>query len=111
MTERLRQTMQMPMPRPTNIYTGGLTWRMWSARICWPWKKTPKIGFGKYIISATTPFQQEHLWALRKNVHEVVKSLYSDFETVYEKLDWKMFPLDRPGICKQKSKRGTGMET
>jgi UDP-glucose 4-epimerase len=55
-------------------------------------EKVPKIGFGKYIISATTPFQHDHLWALRKNAHEVVKSLYPDFESVYEKLGWKMFP-------------------
>ena len=36
-------------------------------------EKAPRIGFGKYIISATTPFQQDHLWALRKNAYEVVE--------------------------------------
>jgi UDP-glucose 4-epimerase len=55
-------------------------------------EKAPQIGFGKYIISATTPFQQDHLWELRKNAYEVVKSLYSEFESVYENLGWKMFP-------------------
>jgi len=54
--------------------------------------EAPRIGFGKYIISATTPFDQEHLWALRKNAHDVVKSLYADFENIYAALDWKMFP-------------------
>ena len=55
-------------------------------------EKAPQIGFGKYIISATTPFQQDHLMALRNNAYEVVKSLYSEFESVYENLGWKMFP-------------------
>jgi nucleoside-diphosphate-sugar epimerase len=55
-------------------------------------EKASGIGFGKYIISATTPFKKDHLWALRKNAHEVVKSLYPDYEMTYEKIGWKMFP-------------------
>ena len=55
-------------------------------------EKAPQIGFSKYIISATTPFEKDHLWALRNHAHEVVKSLYSDFETIYAELGWKMFP-------------------
>ena len=55
-------------------------------------EKAPLIGFSKYIISATTPFQQDHLRALRKNAYEVVGSLYPEFEKIYEGLGWKMFP-------------------
>jgi UDP-glucose 4-epimerase len=55
-------------------------------------EKAPLIGFGKYIISATTPFEMDHFWALKKNAHAVVKSLYPDFETIYARLGWKMFP-------------------
>jgi UDP-glucose 4-epimerase len=55
-------------------------------------EKAQLIGFSKYIVSATTPFEKYHLRTLRKNAHEVVKSIYSDFESVYEKLGWKMFP-------------------
>jgi nucleoside-diphosphate-sugar epimerase len=55
-------------------------------------EKAPLIGFGKYIISATTPFEKDHLWTLRKNAHGVVKSLYPEFESIYAGLDWKMFP-------------------
>jgi UDP-glucose 4-epimerase len=54
--------------------------------------KASQIEFSKYIISATTPFHQDLLWTLRKNAHEIVKSLYPDFESVYENLGWKMFP-------------------
>jgi nucleoside-diphosphate-sugar epimerase len=55
-------------------------------------EKAAAIGFGKYIISATTPFKKDHLWTLRKNAHEVVKSLFPDFEMIYAALGWKMFP-------------------
>ena len=55
-------------------------------------EKAPLIGFSKYIISATTQFEKDHLRALRINAHEVVKSLYPDFETIYVGLGWKMFP-------------------
>jgi UDP-glucose 4-epimerase len=55
-------------------------------------EKAPLIGFSKYIISATTPFEQDHLRALQKNAHAVVKSLYPDFEMIYDRLGWKMFP-------------------
>ena len=55
-------------------------------------EKAPLIGFSKYIVSATTPFENDHLRASRKNAHEVVKSLYPDFEMIYDRLGWKMFP-------------------
>jgi UDP-glucose 4-epimerase len=55
-------------------------------------EKAPQIGFSKYIISATTPFGKDHLWALRKNASEVVGSLYPEFEKIYARLGWKMFP-------------------
>jgi UDP-glucose 4-epimerase len=54
-------------------------------------EKAHHIGFGKYIISATTPFEKNHLQSLRRNAHEVVKSLYPDFEKIYARLGWKMF--------------------
>jgi UDP-glucose 4-epimerase len=55
-------------------------------------EKAPLTGFSKYIISATTPFEKNHLRALKTNAHEVLKSLYPDFETIYARLNWKMFP-------------------
>lgn len=54
--------------------------------------KAAQIGFGKYIISATTPFKEKDLQLLKVNAYDVVKSLYPDFETVYQSLGWKMFP-------------------
>jgi len=54
------------------------------------------IGYGRYIISATTPFMKEHLPALHKNAPAVVKELFPGYETEYMKRSWNMFPkIDR----------------
>lgn len=54
------------------------------------------IGFGTYIISATTPFLQADLWDLRIHATEVVKRLVPEYIDVYEQRGWKMFPsIDR----------------
>lgn len=49
------------------------------------------IGFGKYIISATTPFQLEDLADLRQDAVQVVRRRAPGFEAVYERLGWRMF--------------------
>lgn len=59
-------------------------------------EKAPAIGFGKYIISATTPFSLEDLALLRTDAPRVVKRLFPDYEEVYSRLGWSMFPsIDR----------------
>ncbi|MGH2894018.1 MAG: NAD-dependent epimerase/dehydratase family protein, partial [Solirubrobacteraceae bacterium] len=45
--------------------------------------RAPDIGFGRYIISATTPFGAGDLAALRRNTPAVVRRLYPDFEEIY----------------------------
>ena len=59
-------------------------------------EKAPVIGFGRYIVSATTPFEQEHLSRLRADTPGVVRSLFPDYEEEYNRRGWKMFPsIDR----------------
>lgn len=54
------------------------------------------IGFGIYIISATTPFLPADGWPLRMQAAEVVAKYVPDYMEVYEQLGWKMFPaIDR----------------
>jgi nucleoside-diphosphate-sugar epimerase len=54
------------------------------------------IGFGRYIISATTPFVPGDLQDLRVNAPMVVKRLFPDYEGEYAHRGWKMFPeIDR----------------
>ncbi|HEY2281303.1 MAG TPA: NAD(P)-dependent oxidoreductase [Streptosporangiaceae bacterium] len=54
--------------------------------------RAPQIGFGRYIISATTPFTQDDLADLRTAAPEVVGRLFSDYEVEYRRRDWRMFP-------------------
>ena len=57
--------------------------------------RAAEIGFGKYIISATSPFQRSDVAELRDNAPAVVRR-YADFEVVYAPRGWQMFPsIDR----------------
>ena len=59
-------------------------------------KRAPGIRFGRYIISATSPFQQDDLEELRTNAPEVVRRKFPDYEPEYARRGWKMFPsIDR----------------
>jgi UDP-glucose 4-epimerase len=59
-------------------------------------ERAPAIGFGRYIVSATTPFTQADLADLRWNAPAVVRRLYPEAEALYQAKGWRMFPqLDR----------------
>lgn len=59
-------------------------------------EKAPVIGFGKYIISATTPFKQEHLGLLHTDAPAVVNALYPACKALFDANGWKVFPaIDR----------------
>jgi nucleoside-diphosphate-sugar epimerase len=59
-------------------------------------EKAPLIGFGRYIISATTPFCREDLAELAVNAPTVVRRWAPDYEAEYARRGWKMFPrIDR----------------
>lgn len=54
------------------------------------------IGFGKYIISATTPFQPGDMKELRNNAPAVVQRYVPGYEAEYNRHGWKMLPgIDR----------------
>ncbi|WP_353718416.1 NAD(P)-dependent oxidoreductase [Dyadobacter sp. 676] len=58
--------------------------------------KAGTIGFGKYIISATTPFTPAHLAQLHTDAPAVIRSLYPECEGLFEAEGWKLFPeIDR----------------
>ena len=59
-------------------------------------ERASAIGFGRYIISATTPFLPDDLMELRADAPRVLKRYFPQYENVYARLGWKMFPsLDR----------------
>jgi nucleoside-diphosphate-sugar epimerase len=56
----------------------------------------PRIGFGRYIVSATTPFTPADTAALHAGAPAVVARLFGDYEELYAQRGWKMLPaIDR----------------
>ncbi len=55
-----------------------------------------RIGFGRYIISATTPFRSDDIAMLRRDAPAVVRARVPGWEEVYAQRDWRMAPsIDR----------------
>ena len=58
--------------------------------------KAPAIGFGRYIISATTPFSRNDLAALRSDAPGVLRRLFPAYVEEYARRGWRMFDsIDR----------------
>jgi UDP-glucose 4-epimerase len=52
--------------------------------------RAPEIGFGRYIISATTPFGPEDLDELHRDAPAVVRRLFTDYQDIYAARGWTM---------------------
>lgn len=58
--------------------------------------RAPEIGFGRYIVSATSPFAPHHRAALARDAAGVVRELYPDCAQLYAARGWRLFPeIDR----------------
>jgi UDP-glucose 4-epimerase len=56
----------------------------------------PRIGFGRYIISATTPFSPDDLPELRRDAPMATRRRVPDYAGEYERRGWRMVPgIDR----------------
>jgi UDP-glucose 4-epimerase len=55
-------------------------------------ERAPEIGFGRYIVSATTPFTRDDLAELREDAPAVVRRRCPEYEAVYAERGWEMFP-------------------
>jgi UDP-glucose 4-epimerase len=59
-------------------------------------ERAPAIGFGRYIVSATTPFEREDLAELRADAPAVLSRRVPGWEDVYAGRGWRMLDaLDR----------------
>lgn len=54
-------------------------------------EKARAIGFGRYIISATSPFGRDDLAELRRDAPAVVARYFPDFGALYGAANWRMF--------------------
>jgi nucleoside-diphosphate-sugar epimerase len=59
-------------------------------------QRAGSIGFGTYIISATTPFLRGDMAELRTHAAQVVQQRVPGYKEEYERCGWNMFPgIDR----------------
>ncbi len=59
-------------------------------------EKGPELGFDRYIISATTPFEPAHLAKLRGSAESVLTQLYPEYKAEFFRRGWHMLPgIDR----------------
>jgi UDP-glucose 4-epimerase len=66
-----------------------------SAHLC-ALEKAATLGFGRFIVSATTPFTRDDTAALGLDAPRVLERLVPEFATIYSARGWKMLPtLDR----------------
>jgi UDP-glucose 4-epimerase len=71
-------------------------------------KRAPEIGFGRYIVSATTPFSPTDLAELRVDAPAVVKRLFPGYEAIYKERDWAMFPSIERVYVNERARRELG---
>ena len=56
----------------------------------------PRVGFARYVITATTPFARGHVERLRRDAPAVVAELLPQCEAVFRARGWRLLPsLDR----------------
>lgn len=59
-------------------------------------ERAPALGFGRYIVSATTPFSAGDLLELRIDAPAVLRRLFPESGPLYAAHGWRMFPsVDR----------------
>ncbi|MEL6254309.1 MAG: NAD(P)-dependent oxidoreductase [Bacteroidota bacterium] len=71
-------------------------------------EKAEEIGFGKYIISATSPFKKEDLVDLNSDAAKVLNRIYPHFQKIYDSLGWKMFSQMGRVYVNEKARRELG---
>lgn len=58
--------------------------------------RAPGLGFGRYIVSATSPFTRRDVAALRADAAAVVRQRFPGVDALYAARGWKLLPsLDR----------------
>jgi nucleoside-diphosphate-sugar epimerase len=70
--------------------------------------RAPTIGFGRYVISATTPFTPDDVTAIRQDLPAVVKRLFPDYEEIYAARGWRMFPSIERVYVNERARRELG---
>jgi UDP-glucose 4-epimerase len=70
--------------------------------------RAPGLGFGRYIISATTPFTRDDLVGLRADAPAVVARRHPEYERIYADCGWRMFPTIERVYVNQRARAELG---
>ena len=70
--------------------------------------RAPELGFGRYIVTATTPFGRDDLQTLRDDAPAVVARLFPDYEAIYAERGWRMFPRIERVYVNERARRDLG---
>jgi UDP-glucose 4-epimerase len=70
--------------------------------------RAPDLGFGRCIITATTPFAPRDLPELRRDAPAVVARLFPDYERIYAERGWRMFPSIERVYVNERARRDLG---
>ena len=73
-------------------------------------ERAPELGFGRYILSASTPFTEQDLAAVRADLPGVVQRLHPEYAAVYERRGWRMFPSIERVYVNERARRELGWE-
>jgi UDP-glucose 4-epimerase len=71
-------------------------------------ERASEIGFGMYIISATSPFLREDLVHLSVDAPTVVKRRVPTYESEYARRGWRMFPSIDRVYANERARRDLG---
>jgi UDP-glucose 4-epimerase len=71
-------------------------------------ERAPALGFGRYIISASTPFGPGDLGLLRADAPAVVARLFPDYETHYAERGWRMLQSIERVYVNERARRDLG---
>jgi UDP-glucose 4-epimerase len=71
-------------------------------------ERAPQIGFGRYIVSATTPFTRDDLAELRADAPAVVRRRFPGYEAIYARRGWRMFPSLERVYVNERARRELG---
>jgi UDP-glucose 4-epimerase len=73
-------------------------------------ERASSIGFGRYIISATSPFQPEDLAELPLNAPQVVERRVPGYAQEYARRGWKMLPGIERVYINERARRDLGWQ-
>jgi nucleoside-diphosphate-sugar epimerase len=71
-------------------------------------ERAPEIGFGRYVITATTPFTRDDLQAVRDDLPAVMRRLFPEYEAIYAERGWRMFGSIERVYVNERARRELG---